>query len=182
MGSGSILVLTGSPGAGKSTVADILARQSEQPAVHLHTDDFYDRYIKSGYVLPWLLEAQKQNETVTAAIAAAACTYAEGGYFTIIDGIVGLWFLEPFRRAAAAKNVPLHYAVLRPANADIAFARVQTRGTHGLKAEGPVRDLYRQFADLGALEKHAFDTGSMSAEETAAAIEQKIAAGRFRLD
>ena len=32
---------------------------------------------------------QKQNETVTNAIAAAATEYARGGYFTIIDGIVG---------------------------------------------------------------------------------------------
>ena len=180
--SGAVLILTGPPGAGKSTVADILARQSEQPAVHLHTDDFYDRYIKSGYVLPWLPESQKQNETVTRAIAASASAYAEGGYLTIIDGIVGPWFLAPFRDAAAAKNIPLHYAVLRPASADVTFARVQARGTHGLKAEGPVRDLYRQFADLGAFERYTFDAGAMSAEETAAALRQKIASGVFRLD
>jgi predicted ABC-type ATPase len=176
---GSVLILTGPPGAGKSTVADILARQSESPAAHLHTDDFYDRFIKSGYVLPWLPESQKQNETVTRAIAAAACAYAEGGYLTIIDGIVGPWFLPPFRDAA--NDIPLHYVVLRPANADIAFARVQARGTHGLKAEGPVRDLFRQFADLGAFEKHAFDAGTMTAEETAEALTGKIRSGDFLL-
>jgi adenylate kinase family enzyme len=179
---GSVLILTGPPGAGKSTVADILARQSESPAAHLHTDDFYDRYIKSGYILPWLPESQKQNETVTRAVTAAACSYAEGGYFTIIDGIVGPWFLEPFRQAAASKSVPLHYAVLRPASADVTFARVQARGTHGLKAEGPVRDLFRQFADLGAFERHAFDAGTASAQETAATLFGKIRTGEFRLD
>lgn len=178
---GAVLILTGPPGAGKSTIADILARRSVEPAAHLHTDDFYDRYIKTGYVLPWLPESQKQNETVTAAIAAAACAYAQGGYFTIIDGVVGPWFLKPFRDAAAANNIPLHYAVLRPANADMAFARVQSRGTHGLKAEGPVRDLFRQFADLGALEKHVFDAAPMDADETAAALKAKLEAGGFRL-
>ena len=179
---GSVLILTGPPGAGKLTVADILARQSEMPAVHLHTDDFYDRYIKRGYVLPWLPESQKQNEVVTGAIAGAACAYAAGGYFTIIDGIVGPWFLAPYREAAAAKIIPLHYIVLRPADADITFARVQARGTHGLKAEGPVRELFRQFSDLSTLEKHAFDSGAMSAEEAAAALGQKIQTGQFRLD
>jgi adenylate kinase family enzyme len=178
---GLILVLTGPPGAGKSTVADILARQNDSPAAHLDTDDFYDRYIKSGYILPWLPESQKQNETVTRVIAAAACAYAEGGYFTIIDGIVGPWFLEPFRAAASAKNIPLHYIVLRPASADAAFARVQARGTHGLKAEGPVRDLFRQFSALGAFEKHAFDSGAMGAAETAVTLSRKLAAGDFRL-
>ena len=51
---GSVLILTGPPGAGKSTIADILARASVTQSVHLHTDDFFDRYLKSGYVLPWL--------------------------------------------------------------------------------------------------------------------------------
>jgi adenylate kinase family enzyme len=178
---GLVFILTGPPGAGKSTVADILARQSESLAAHLHTDDFYDRYIKSGYVLPWLPESQKQNETVTHAIAAAACAYAGGGYLTIIDGIVGPWFLDPFRAATSEKSVALHYIVLRPASADVTFARVQARGTHGLKAEGPVRDLFRQFSDLGAFEKHVFDSGAMRAEETAAVLSRKLAAGDFRL-
>ena len=178
---GAVVILTGPPGAGKSTVADILARQSETPAVHLHTDDFYDRYIKSGYILPWLPESQKQNEAVTRAIAAAACAYAGGGYLTIIDGIVGPWFLAPFREAAAMNAIALHYVVLRPANADVTFARIQQRNTHGLKAEGPVRDLFRQFSDLAAFEKHAFDAGAMSAEETAAALAGKIAKSEFLL-
>jgi chloramphenicol 3-O-phosphotransferase len=178
---GSILILTGPPGAGKSTVADILARGSAQPSAHLHSDDFYDRYIKSGYVLPWLPQAREQNETVTRAVAAAAAIYAAGGYFTIVDGIVGPWLLDPYRVAARRENIPLDYLVLRPASADIAVARVQGRGMHGLTAEGPVRDLYRQFAALGALQSHVFDGGAMTPEETAARLLPRLRAGEFRL-
>ena len=38
--SGSILLVAGPPGAGKSTVAALVADRFER-SVHLHTDDFY---------------------------------------------------------------------------------------------------------------------------------------------
>ncbi len=178
---GSVLILTGPPGAGKSTVGDILARGSPTPAVHLHSDDFYDRYIKSGFVLPWLTEAHAQNAVVVTAIAAAAAAYAAGGYFTIVDGIVLPMFLTPYREAARAQNIVLDYVVLRPASAEISLARVQNRNEYGLKAEGPIRDLYAQFGALGELESHVFDSGQGSAAEIAAALAPRILAGEFRL-
>jgi adenylate kinase family enzyme len=178
--SGSVLILTGPPGSGKSTVAALLAARAAQKSVHLYTDDFYDRYIKNGYVLPWLPESQAQNETVTSAVAAAAFAYARGGYFVVLDGIVGPWFVAPYRAAAKAHGIALHYAVLR-ADPDVAVARVTARGTHGLKAEGPVRDLNRQFAQLGPLEDHALDTTGIDAGAVADSIECGLDEGRFRL-
>ena len=50
---GSVLILTGPPGAGKSTVARLLADTNEKPTVPLHTDDFYVS-IRKGYVAPYL--------------------------------------------------------------------------------------------------------------------------------
>jgi len=179
MPGGSVLILTGPPGAGKSTVADVLAHTSQEPSVHLHTDDFYDRFIKSGYVLPWLPESHSQNATVTNAIVVAAFAYARGGYFVIVDGIVGPWFVEPYR--VAAEGIPLHYAVLLPQSADIAMTRIRQRGTHGLQAESAVRELYRQFSSLGALEKHALNTAGLSVEQTAERLREEMAAGRFVL-
>lgn len=44
-------------------------------------------------------------------IAQAAGGYAQGGYFVVVDGIVGPWFIHPFR----GLGLPLHYIVLRPA-------------------------------------------------------------------
>ncbi|WP_072475017.1 AAA family ATPase [Amycolatopsis australiensis] len=38
---GSLLILTGPPGAGKSTVARLVAEDAPRATVHLHTDSFY---------------------------------------------------------------------------------------------------------------------------------------------
>ena len=67
---GFILIISGPPGAGKSTVARRLAETRDGLAVHVPTDAFYNA-ILSGYVAPWLAESHQQNITVTQAIAAA---------------------------------------------------------------------------------------------------------------
>jgi len=176
---GFVLILTGPPGAGKSTVADVLTR-GERLAVHLQSDDFFDRYIKGGYVLPWLPESQAQNETVTRALVATAYAYAEGGYFVVLDGIVGPWFLEPYRAASRDRRILLSYAVLR-ADVETSVRRVRERNSHGLRAEPVVRDLHRQFSRLGELETHVIDSSTSSAERLAEEVRTALATGRLAL-
>jgi hypothetical protein len=102
--SGHILILTGSPGAGKSTTARSLVAASGGPAVHLHADDFW-HFIRKGAIPPYLPEANGQNEVVMAVVAQAAEGYARGGYFVVVDGVVGPWFLHSFN----GLKQPLHY-------------------------------------------------------------------------
>ncbi|HEY0001024.1 MAG TPA: AAA family ATPase [Actinoplanes sp.] len=96
--SGDVIILTGPPAAGKTTVAALLAADAGSPTVHLTTDLFY-RSIRTGFVLPFLPDAQRQNEVVIEAIVA---TFARGGYDVVVDGIIGPWFLPPFRAATGA--------------------------------------------------------------------------------
>jgi chloramphenicol 3-O-phosphotransferase len=175
----SVLVLTGPPGSGKSTVAHILTESAASPTVHLHTDDFYAA-IKSGFVPPYLPEAQRQNEVVVGVLAQAAIGYAQGGYDVIADGIVGPWFLELFRIAAAANRIDLHYAVLRP-GVTVSLARAQARVSHALKDEEVIHGLSKAFAHLGELESHCIDSAALTAAETASTIRDGWEAGRFRL-
>ncbi|MEV5830695.1 AAA family ATPase [Spirillospora sp. NPDC052242] len=170
-----VLVVTGPPGTGKSTVARILA-DAATPSVHLHTDDFY-AFIRRGAVAPYLPEAHEQNRVVMDVIAGAAARYAQGGFHVIVDGVVGPWFTGPLVTAAGRAGVRLHYLVLR-ADEDTTVARgTARRGPGELTDPGPLRDMHRQFGDLGELERHVIDSTAQTPAETADAV---LAAVRAR--
>ena len=53
---GRIIIITGSPGTGKTTTSAIIARESNmEKSVHMHTDDFY-HYLSKGAIPPYLPE------------------------------------------------------------------------------------------------------------------------------
>ena len=51
---------------------------------------------------------------VVDAIVAAAAAYARGGYDVVVDGVIGPWFLPPFRQAAAAEQDARRTSYLAP--------------------------------------------------------------------
>ena len=161
---GNILILTGTRGAGKSTTARSLVAASVAPAVHLHSDDFW-HFIKTGAIPPYLPESRKQNEVVMAVLAKAAEGYAKGGYFVVVDGIVGPWFIHPFRRL----KQPLHYIVLRPA-LEAAIERCRLRGGDTLTDPEPISALHEQFFKLDKYENNVIETVGHSQDETLAAV------------
>lgn len=174
-----MVILSGPPAVGKTTVAGLIADSADRPTVHLTTDQFY-RAIRAGHIPPYLPEAQRQNEVVVDAIVAAAATYARGGFDVIADGIVGPWFLAPFRAMANTAGPAVSYIVLRPA-LDTALRRAQARSGEDLKDPGAITGLYRAFADLGALEHHVIDNDGLDAAGTAARVRRAIASGGYRL-
>ena len=172
-----MLILTGPPAAGKTTVARLLATGAGAPTVHLTTDEFY-RSIRTGFVLPFRAEARRQNEVVVEAIAGTVATFARGGYDVVVDGIVGPWFLPAFRAILAGHR--LSYVVLRP-DLDTTLARAKQRTGRELRDVDAITGLHAAFARLGDLEAHAIDTGGLDPEQTAAEVRRLLATGEYRL-
>lgn len=171
-------MLTGPPGAGKSTVARLLADALPFSA-HLHADDFWD-YIRQGRIAPYLPQAHRQNQVVIDALAAAAFAYAAGGYQVICDGIVGPWFIDVFRAAAAARVVDLHYVILRP-DEPTTVRRASGRGDQALTDPEPIRSLHSQFTDLGPYEPHVLDSTHLTPQATTATVRHGLTTGTYRL-
>src|SRR3954452_8328575 len=109
-----LLIITGPPGAGKSTVARLVADRFE-PSALVQGDVFFG-FVARGYIDPWLAESHEQNTVVTEATARATSVYARGGFTTIFDGMVGPCFLPTFLQYADqyADLDAVHYAVLMP--------------------------------------------------------------------
>jgi len=161
----SLLVVTGPPGAGKSTVARLVAGRVS-PSALVEGDAFFT-FLDQGAIAPWLKEADAQNEIVVRAAAAAAGRFG-ASYATVYDGIIGPWFLPTFTGATALDG--LHYAVLLPSVAEC-VARVSTRQGHGFRDEAATRQMHAEFAQAcaGIDQRHVLadrrgDADSLAAE------------------
>lgn len=173
MNQGRMIVITGSPGTGKTTVASIIAKESSlTKSVHLHTDDFY-HFLCKGAIPPYLPESNEQNLIVIEAFLEAAKRYARGGYDVIIDGIIGPWFLEPWIKAAQ-DHYEVHYILLR-ASKEQTMERAAGRAKLDRETNRKlVETMWEQFTHLERYETYVVDTTDSSVEETVSLIKDRV--------
>ena len=174
MSQGRIVVITGSPGTGKSTTASLVAKESDMDkSVHMRTDDFY-HYLCKGAIPPHLPEANEQNLVVIEAFLEAAKRYARGGYDVIIDGIIGPWFLKPWQ-SLVREHYEVHYIILRASKEETLKRAVERSKLDRKTNIELVETMWEQFCNLGIYESNVIDTTTYSIQETVSAVQEKIA-------
>jgi adenylate kinase family enzyme len=168
-----IVLLSGPPGAGKTTVAKELVKISRGPVAYIEGDKFWCFFAKD-----WEdMEKGKNFRIVMRSATAAAIPYALNGYETIVDFSIPPRFLETAIKMAKYREIPLDYVVIRP-DEEICARRAATR------AEGPITDykhLKEFYASFNTVQKHIIYDNDGDPAIVAAHVREGLDEGIFRI-
>lgn len=177
---GRITILTGSPATGKSTISRMVADSSPfAKSVHMHTDDFY-HYLRKGMIPPHLPGSEKQNEIVIAAFLKAASEFAANGYDVIVDGIIGPWFIDPWKELAD-KGYEVNYFILRASKEETLDRGKNRKKLSDQENLELIETMWSQFSHLSQYENNVIDTTGMTPEETASIVLANMGNEKFLL-
>ncbi len=109
-----VLILTGPPGAGKTSVALAICERFDR-MVHVPVDDLR-HWVRAGYRQPWASDAQAAEQLRMAADAAALLTKNAIGYrySVIVDDVIIGEQAEAYRNALAGIEASVQFVTLLP--------------------------------------------------------------------
>jgi predicted kinase len=159
LGGRSLNIITGTPGAGKTSLAKRLASDAER-GVHIPGDLFFTFIPR--LIEPTDPESHDQNTSVVLAMTRAATAFVGGGYEVYLDAVVGPWFLPVVAAELRELEVPIVYVILR-VTLEEALRRAKERDQ--CFDEKIALKLHPQFEGVGPYEKHVIDINGLAPDE-----------------
>ena len=157
------VIVTGTPGSGKTSVAEEMASRMERSA-HIPVD-FFRKMIKGGYRSPhrWDEEVERQYKLSRRAAADTAVRLAVCGFTPILDDVVAPGWEEEWRIYLLGMQVDI--VLLRP-KLDVVIERNQAR-TCWTVEEQVLRDLHAMLGQDYTAKWHRIDNSEGTPADTA---------------
>jgi hypothetical protein len=169
---GELIIVTGPPGAGKSTVSRLVA-DSFDSSVLIPGDWFFGLW-RSGAIDPWLPEARPQTGVASRAAAAATGAFARADCQVVYDGFIAPQYLPEF--AAVAGLSALHYAVLLPP-VRTCVGRVTSRTGHGFTSADATRSMHCDFTQTALADRHLIADAEVTPTDVCRQILERLGSG-----
>lgn len=168
--SGQIVVVSGPPGSGKTSVTRALIPLLPQPVAFIEGDRFWKFIVK-----PDARERHQNFRTIIRSMTAACIPFARSDFQVVLDFAIPPAMLDTLR--ATVKEIPLHYVLLRPSIETCAL-RAAGRNAGKIADYESLRGFYTLFVGEGAGDALSDETASP--EALAAQIISGLTAGRFK--
>ena len=169
-----LTIVSGSPGAGKSTLCSRLAKSAPR-GLHIPSDIF-DSF-PGNPIDPTLPESRTQNSAIIRALGASSAVFLASGYDVFLDGIVGPWFLPTL-----LEEIPRDFSVaylLLTISREEALKRV--RGREGRGVSDKVRSTRSAFDESIEYENHKLDTTNKDANAVFQLVRDRLSRREFQL-
>lgn len=165
-----VLIVTGAPGAGKSSVAEEIAAQISASA-HIQVDSFR-KMIKAGYRSPhhWDEEVDRQYKIARRAAADTAIRMAMCGFTPILDDVIARGWEEEWRIYFLGMQVDI---VLLQPTLEVALERNRTR-TIWTVDEQVLRSLHAMLEQDYTAHWHKVDNSAGTPAETARRVIKEL--------
>jgi chloramphenicol 3-O-phosphotransferase len=172
-----VLILSGPPAAGKSSVALALAERYDRVA-HVQVDVLRHFVTPTGYVSPsgppeaW----QRQQRLATRNACSLAGNFLEQRFAVIVDDVVvTAEELAAYLDGLRGVGAPVHFVRLLP-RLEVCIARNRER-TEGRLPESRIRTVHAQFVEAGETGGVTIDNSEMTAQEASDRLQALTTSG-----
>ena len=170
-----VLILTGPPGAGKSSVAEALAERYDRVA-HIDVDTVRHFITPTGYIEAGHPGFEHQRALATRNVCALSRNYLEERFGVIIDDVVITQTdLEAYVAGLLPAGSPVHYLRLLP-SLEACLARNAAR-REGRIAATRIEMVWREFEAAGDVGGATIDSSDLSVYGTADLVQALTTSG-----